>query len=99
MKLDAGMALFERGPLCLRLLHPVLAEAALAGGDRLLDRLRQHGLGHRDERRSLSASRAGGRGREGDPAPSTRRYADRDVDPSVAAISWRYLAGFGGCVT
>ena len=37
VKLEAGMALLQRRPFRLRLLHAVLAEDALARGDRLLD--------------------------------------------------------------
>ncbi len=85
MKLDAGMALFQRGPFGLRLLHPVLAEAALAGGDGLLDAP--------PAARSWSpppvlidlASRAGGASREGDllldHAQAGRDVDDRGADP------------------
>src|SRR5262249_38150685 len=50
VKLDATMALFERRPFRLRLLHAILAEHALAGGDHRLDRIRAERLRNRDER-------------------------------------------------
>src|SRR4029450_12204360 len=37
MKLDIAMALFERGPFRLCLLHPILAEYTLARGGHRLD--------------------------------------------------------------
>ena len=43
------MAGAERGPFRLRLLHPVLAEIALARGDQRLDRLGRLGLGDGDQ--------------------------------------------------
>ena len=49
MQLETGMALLQRRPLCLRLLHAVLAEAALAARNRLLDRVLWHGLADGDE--------------------------------------------------
>ena len=49
MQLDAGMARLQRRPFGLRLLHAVLAEAALARADRLLDDGGRHGLGHGDQ--------------------------------------------------
>ena len=49
MKLDVGMALLQQRPFGMRLLHAILAEHALTGGDRFLDHIGRHGLGHGDE--------------------------------------------------
>ena len=43
------MARAQRRPFRLRLLHPVLAEIALPGGDQRLDRLGRLGLGDGDQ--------------------------------------------------
>src|SRR5438874_3692780 len=50
MELDPSMALFERRPLRLRLLHAVLAEYPLARGDDRLDRFRAERLRNGNER-------------------------------------------------
>ena len=49
MQLDAGMLGLERRPFRFRLLHPVLAEHAMAGGDHRPDRLGAERLAHRDQ--------------------------------------------------
>jgi hypothetical protein len=50
VELDAAMALLERGPFRLRLLHAILAEHALAGSDHGLDRIRAERLRNCDQR-------------------------------------------------
>ena len=56
------MTLFQRRPFAMRLLNAVLAEAALARGDRLVDDRRGHRLRHRDQLdvAGLAAGRLGG---------------------------------------
>ena len=49
MERDAGMPLPQRRPFGLGLLHPVLAEHPLPGGDHRLDGVGAEGLGHRDQ--------------------------------------------------
>src|SRR5947207_5660169 len=50
MELEPGMANAQRRPFRLRLLHPVLAEYALASRNHRLDRLGAEGLGYRHKR-------------------------------------------------
>ena len=59
---DVRMTLAQGRPLGLRLLHPVLAEIALPGGDQLLDRFRRLGLGDGDQGHLVGppAGRGGG---------------------------------------
>ena len=98
MKLDAAMALPKVGPFACRLLHPVLAEAALTRGDRLLDHLGRHGLGHRHQPYRLGIA-IGGAGRKHDLLLD-QAQAPSDVDiGGLGQTHERYLTGFGGCVT
>ena len=60
------MAGLQRGPFRLRLLHPILAELALARGDQRRDRLGRLGLGDRDQRHGVRLA-AGKRRRLADP--------------------------------
>ena len=84
VELDAGMARFQRRPFACRLLHAVLAEAALARADRLLDDGGGDGLGHGHQLDACGVA-AGGLRREGDllkhqaePGRDLiRRWADR----------------------
>src|SRR5262249_8889531 len=64
-KLDAAMALLERRPVRLRLLHAILAEHVVAGGDHGLDRICAERLGNRDQRhRGRIAPRLGAGARD-----------------------------------
>ncbi len=67
MELEPGMAGFEGGKFRLRLLHAVLAEAALPGGDRRGDGGRVMGLAHRHQRHvpGIAAALGGGGGDAG----------------------------------
>ena len=49
VQLDAGIALLQRRPFALRLLHAVLAEPAVAGVENRHNALRPEGLGDGDQ--------------------------------------------------
>ena len=49
MQFDAGMRGLERGPFRFRLLHPRLAEDAMAGANQRIDRRGPERLRHRDQ--------------------------------------------------
>ncbi len=66
MEFDSRKFFAQRGPFALRLLHPVLAEHALAGGDQRADRLGRASLGNRDQRHRVRLA-AGDAGGGGDP--------------------------------
>jgi hypothetical protein len=57
MQFEIGMTLAQQWPFSLRLLHTVLAEAALTGRDCLFDRMRWHRLadGNESHRRGIAA--------------------------------------------
>ena len=74
MQHEIGTALAQRRKLVLRLLHPVLAEHSLTGGDRRLDGLGRVRLADRDQGHRL-----------GRPAARSRRLLDAGPDSGEIA--------------
>ena len=77
-----GISRAKGRPFRLRLLHPVLAEIALAGGDQRRDRFRRLGFGDRDQGDVIGLA-AGQRRRLADPRPAPSSRDETAIGPAI----------------